>query len=37
MLRRDKSVKLVARNKRLKAARNHDYLLRVLLSPKEAK
>jgi predicted transposase YbfD/YdcC len=37
LLRRDKSVNLGARNKRLKAGRNHDYLLRVLLSPKEAK
>lgn len=33
LLRRDKSVKLGARNKRLKAGRNRQYLLRVLLSP----
>jgi len=33
LLRRDKSVKLGAKNKRLKAARNREYLLRVLLSP----
>jgi len=37
LLRRDKSVKLGAKNKRLKAGRNHDYLLRVLLSPMHAK
>jgi len=33
LLRRDKSVKLGARNKRLKAGRNREYLLHVLLSP----
>ena len=33
LLRRDKSVKLGAKNKRLKACRNRDYLLRVLLTP----
>ncbi len=33
LLRRDKSVKVGAKNKRLKAGRNRDYLLRVLLSP----
>jgi len=33
LLRRDKSVKLGAKNKRLKACRNTDYLLKVLLSP----
>lgn len=32
LLRRDKSVKLGAKNKRLKACRNTDYLLKVLLS-----
>lgn len=37
LLRRDKSVKLGAKNKRLKAGRNHDYLLHVLLSPVTAK
>jgi predicted transposase YbfD/YdcC len=37
LLRRDKSVKLGAKNKRIKAARNREYLLRVLLSPVEAK
>jgi len=37
LLRRDKSVKLGVKNKRLKAGRNHDYLLRVLLSKGEAK
>jgi predicted transposase YbfD/YdcC len=37
LLRRDKSVKLGAKNKRLKAGRNRDYLLRVLLSPVTAK
>jgi hypothetical protein len=37
LLRRDKSVKLGAKNKRLKAGRNHDYLLRVLLSTPEVK
>jgi predicted transposase YbfD/YdcC len=33
LLRRDKSVKLGAKNKRLKAGRNREYLLHVLLSP----
>lgn len=33
LLRRDKSVKLGAKNKRLKACRNRAYLLRVLLEP----
>jgi predicted transposase YbfD/YdcC len=37
LLRRDKSVKLGAKNKRLKAARNREYLLHVLLSPAMAK
>jgi len=37
LLRRDKSVKLGAKNKRLKAGRNRQYLLQVLLSPSEAK
>jgi len=37
LLRRDKSVKLGAKNKRLKAGRRRDYLLRVLLSTPEAK
>lgn len=37
LLRRDRSVKLGAKNKRLKAARNRDYLLQVLLSPVMAK
>ena len=37
LLRRDRSVKLGAKNKRMKAARNREYLLRVLLSPVEAK
>jgi predicted transposase YbfD/YdcC len=37
LLRRDKSVKLGAKNKRLKAGRNRDYLLRVLLSTVQAK
>jgi hypothetical protein len=32
LLRREKSVKVGARNKRLKAGRNLDYLLRVLLT-----
>lgn len=32
LLRRDKSVKLGVKNKRLKAGRNPDYLLKVLLS-----
>jgi predicted transposase YbfD/YdcC len=33
LLRRDKSVKLGVKNKRLKAGRNREYLLKVLLSP----
>jgi predicted transposase YbfD/YdcC len=33
LLRRDKSVKLGAKNKRLKACRNRNYLLHVLLTP----
>jgi len=33
LLRRDKSVKLGAKNKRLKASRNRDYLWQVLLTP----
>lgn len=37
LLRRDKSVKLGAKNKRLKAGRNRNYLLQVLLSPTQAK
>ena len=37
LLRRDNSVKLGVRNKRLKAARNREYLLHVLLSPVIAK
>lgn len=37
LLRRDKSVKLGAKNKRLKAGRNRKYLLQVLLSPSGAK
>ena len=37
LLRRDKSVKVGAQNKRLKAGRNRDYLIRVLLSPVLAK
>jgi|HubBroStandDraft_6_1064221.scaffolds.fasta_scaffold386872_1 predicted transposase YbfD/YdcC len=37
LLRRDKSVKLGAKNKRLKAGRNRDYLMRVLLATPEAK
>jgi len=37
LLRRDKSVKLGAKNKRLKAGRNRDYLLRLLLSPVQVK
>lgn len=32
LLRRDKSVKIGAKNKRLKASRNRNYLLKVLLS-----
>jgi predicted transposase YbfD/YdcC len=37
LLRRDKSAKVGVKNKRLKAARNRDYLLKVLLSPVAAK
>ena len=37
LLRRDKSVKVGAKNKRLKAGRNPDYLFKVLLSPAMAK
>lgn len=37
LLRRDKTVKLGAKNKRLKAGRNRKYLLQVLLSPSEVK
>ncbi len=37
LLRRDPSVKVGAKNKRLKACRNRDYLLSVLLSPASAK
>lgn len=37
LLRRDKSVNLGAKNKRLKAGRNRKYLLQVLLSPAEVK
>jgi predicted transposase YbfD/YdcC len=37
MLRRDKSVKIGAKNKRLKASRNREYLLKVLLSQPQAK
>lgn len=37
LLRRDKSVKLGAKNKRLKAGRNRDYLLKVLLEPTRVK
>jgi len=37
LLRRDKSVKLGAKNKRLKAGRNREYLMRVLLSTPEIK
>jgi predicted transposase YbfD/YdcC len=37
LLRRDKTVKLGAKNKRLKASRNRDYLLQVLLSQGTAK
>ena len=33
----DKSVKIGAKNKPLKAGRNRGYLLKVLLSPAEAK
>lgn len=37
LLRRDKQVKVGVKNKRLKACRNRDYLLGVLLSPVLAK
>jgi predicted transposase YbfD/YdcC len=37
LLRRDKTVNVGAKNKRLKAGRNRDYLLKVLLSPVLAK
>jgi hypothetical protein len=37
LLHRDKTVKLGAKNKRLKAGRNREYLLQVLLSKAEAK
>lgn len=37
LLRRDKSVKLGAKNKRLKACRNRNYLLGVLLTPTQGK
>lgn len=37
LLRRDKSVKVGAKNKRLKASRNRDHLLKVLLSQVLAK
>ncbi len=37
LLRRDKTVKLGAKNKRLKACRNREYLLKVLLAPVLAK
>jgi predicted transposase YbfD/YdcC len=37
LLRRDTSVKIGVKNKRLKAARNQEYLLKVLLSPVAAK
>jgi len=37
LLRRDRRVKVGAQNKRLKACRNRDYLLGVLLSPVLAK
>jgi predicted transposase YbfD/YdcC len=37
LLRRDKSVKLGAKNKRIKAARSREYLIRVLLSTGESK
>jgi hypothetical protein len=37
LLRRDKSVKLGAKNKRLKAGRNREYLLQVLLSKAKAR
>jgi predicted transposase YbfD/YdcC len=37
LLRRDTSIKLGARNKRLKACRNREYLLQVLIPPQKAK
>jgi len=37
LLRRDKNAKLGAKNKRLKAGRNREYLMRVLLSIPEVK
>jgi hypothetical protein len=37
LLRHDKSVKLGARNKRLKGGRNRKYLMRMLLSTPEVK
>ena len=37
LLRRDTSVKIGIKNKRLKASRNREYLLKVLLSPIAAK
>ncbi len=37
LLRRDKSVKIGAKNKRLKAGRNPDYLMKVLLLPTSVK
>jgi predicted transposase YbfD/YdcC len=37
LLRRDKSVKIGVKNKRLKAARNHDYLVKLLFAPVTAK
>lgn len=37
LLRRDTTVKVGVKNKRLKAGRNRDYLLKVLLSPAAAK
>lgn len=37
LMRRDKSVKLGAKNKRLKAGRNRNYLLKVLLSTSDVK
>jgi predicted transposase YbfD/YdcC len=37
LMRRDKTVKLGAKNKRLKAGRNREYLMRVLLSTPEVK
>jgi len=37
LLHRDKTVKLGAKNKRLKAGRNREYFLQVLLSKAEAK